>query len=344
VSVFRKFIHVVDGWQRRHRIPSQVYGVIKKFGDDKANLLVVSLGWYGFLAIFPLLLAVVTIFGFVGAQSLGSTVVSTLHKFPVVGVDFNPASSTHLHGSVFGLVIGLLGLIYGAQGVTQTAQEAMAEVWDVPEVERSGFVPRLVRSLSGLFIIGVTFLINAFGSTYATGSGNSMIVRILVIALLLFINVGLYYWGFVVLTPKIVARRSLFPGSVLGAVGFTLLITVGTSLINHQLKSASGTYGTFGTVIGLVAFLLLLAKLTMYGAELNPVLARRLYPRALPGGEPTEADRRVHAALAEQSRRRPDEAVEFRYNPDGQPVSDTSAGPVAEDGQERLTGARSPRR
>ena len=32
----------------------------------------------------------------------------------------------------------------------------------------------------------------------------------------------------------------------------------------------------------------------MYAAELNPVLARRLYPRALPlGGEPTDADRRV---------------------------------------------------
>jgi hypothetical protein len=27
--------------------------VLKKFGDDNANLLVVSLAWYGFTAIFP---------------------------------------------------------------------------------------------------------------------------------------------------------------------------------------------------------------------------------------------------------------------------------------------------
>ena len=315
MNPFPKLVQAVDRWQRRHRIPAQAYGVIKKFGDDKANLLVVSLGWYGFLAIFPLLLVVVTIFGFIGQQSLGSSIVSTLHKFPVVGVDFNPASATRFHGSVLGLVVGLLGLTYGAQGVTQTAQQAMAEVWDVPEVDRGGFGPRLVRSLSGLLIIGVTFLINAFGTTYATGASESMLIRILVIAGLLLLNIGLYYWGFVVLTPKVIERRSLFPGSVAGAVGFTLLTTLGTGLINHQLKNASNTYGTFGTVIGLVGFLLLLAKLSLYGAELNPVLARRLYPRALIG-EPTEADRRANEALARQAQRRTDEAIGFRYQPD----------------------------
>jgi uncharacterized BrkB/YihY/UPF0761 family membrane protein len=321
VDVHRRVIQKVDRWQRRHRIPAQAYGVIKKFSDDNAKLLVVSLGWYGFLAIFPLLLAVVTILGFVGQQSLGNTIVSTLHKFPVVGVDFNPAGSSRLHGSVFGLVVGLVGLVYGAQGVTQTAQQAMASVWDIPHVDRAGFLPRLWRSLSGLFIIGVTFVINAFGTTYATGVSDSMLVRIPVIALLLLLNIGLYYIGFVVLTPKNINRRSLFPGSVAGAVGFTLLITVGTGLITHQLKNASNTYGTFGTVIGLVGFLLLLANLSIYAAELNPVLARRLYPRALPTGQPTEADRRVDAALVHEARRRHDEAIGFEYDRSGEPTA-----------------------
>jgi uncharacterized BrkB/YihY/UPF0761 family membrane protein len=261
----------------------------------------------------------VTIFGFIGQHSLGSSIVSTLHKFPVVGVDFNPASTDRFHGSVLGLVVGLLGLVYGAQGVTQTAQHAMADVWDVPEVDRAGFGPRLIRSLGGLLIIGVTFLINAFGTTYATGANERMFVRILVIAGLPLVNVGLYYWSFIVLTPKGIDRRSLFPGSVAGAVGFTVLITLGTGLVNHQLKNASNTYGTFGTVIGLVGFLLLLAKLSLYGAELNPVLARRLYPRALVG-EPTEADRRADEALAGQAQRRHDETIRFQYKPDGAPA------------------------
>jgi len=63
-------------------------------------------------------------------------------------------------------------------------------------------------------------------------------------------------------------------------VVFTLLTTLGTGLINHQLRNASGTYGNFGSVIGLVAFLLLLAKLSVYAAELNCVLDKKLYPRS----------------------------------------------------------------
>lgn len=80
--------------------------------------------------------------------------------------------------------------------------------------------------------------------------------------------------------------------------------------MTHQLKNASATYGAFGTVIGIVAFLLLLAQLTMYAAELNPVLARSLYPRALPlGGEPTTADQQVLTDLVHAEQRRDDQAI-----------------------------------
>jgi uncharacterized BrkB/YihY/UPF0761 family membrane protein len=131
-----------------------------------------------------------------------------------------------------------------------------------------------------------------------------------VLAGLLAINAGLYFASFALLTAKAVGPRGLLPGAILAAVGFTALITVGTGLMTHQLKNASATYGAFGTVIGIVAFLLLLAKLTMYAAELNPVLARSLYPRALPlGGEPTAADRQVLADLVHAEQRRDDQAI-----------------------------------
>src|ERR1700730_1581166 len=102
MNVLKRFIGSIDRFQRAHPSVGVPYAVIKKFGDDKANLLVVALAWYGFTAIFPLLLAVVTILGYVGQQSLGSTVVSTLHKFPVVGDSFNPGNGNHLHGSTIG--------------------------------------------------------------------------------------------------------------------------------------------------------------------------------------------------------------------------------------------------
>jgi uncharacterized BrkB/YihY/UPF0761 family membrane protein len=272
-------LRLIDQWQQYNKLLAPTYGVVKKFSQDKANLYVVSLGWYGFLSIFPLLLAVVTIFGFIGQQSLGSHLVSTLHKFPIIGTDFNPQTN-HLHGSIFGLVVGLAGLIYGAQGVTQQAQGANAAIWETGDDEKPGFVARLGRSLLGLAAIGGAFVISAFASTYATSSGEPIAVRLPVIAALLVINIGFYLATFRILTARDVHTRALVPGAVLGSVGFTLLTTLGTGLVNHQLRNASDTYGSFGSVIGLVAFLLLLAKLSVYAMELNSVLDKKLYPRS----------------------------------------------------------------
>ncbi len=293
-----KVVGAVDRWQRRTPWAAVPYAVMKKFGDDNANLVVVALAWYGFTAIFPLLLVMMTVLGFIGAQSLGTGILNTLHEFPVIGQQFNPAHPNALHGSTLGLVIGLIGLVYGAQGVTQTAQQAMATVWHIPQTQRTGFLPRLGRSLAGLVTIGGAFLVNAALSTYVTGSTTSYAIRIPVLIGLLIINTALYFLTFTLLTAKVIGPRGLLPGAVLGAIAFTALITVGTGLMTHQLKNAQATYGAFGMVIGIVTLLLLLAKLSMYAAELNPVLSRRLYPRALPMVEdPTDADQQVLASL-----------------------------------------------
>jgi uncharacterized BrkB/YihY/UPF0761 family membrane protein len=323
----RMVMGAVDRWQRRNRWAGVPYAVMKKFGDDKANLVVVALAWYGFTAIFPLLLVVVTLFGFIGAESLGTGIVNTLQEFPVIGSNFQVTGGSTLQGSVFGLVVGLIGLVYGAQGVTQTAQEAMATVWNIPQFERTGFLPRLGRSLAGLITIGAAFVINAFVTTYATGGTTNYAIRVPVLVGLLVINTGLYFASFTLLTAKTIGPRGHIPGAIAGAVAFTALITVGTGLINHQLKNANETYGTFGTVIGIVTFLLLLAKLTLYAAELNPVLARRLYPRALPlGGEPTDADRQVLASLVRVEQRTDDQAIGVGF---GDQAADQAASDAA---------------
>ena len=331
VEPLRKVIGAVDRWQRRVPWAGVPYAVMKKFGDDNANLAVVALAWYGFTAIFPLLLVVVTLFGFIGAESIGNGIIKTLHEFPVIGTSFKPASPDALHGSTLGLVVGLIGLVYGAQGVTQTAQYAMATVWNIPQTQRTGFLPRLGRSLAGLITIGGAFIVNAFVTSYATAGTTSYATRIPVLAGLLVINVALYWVTFTVLTAKVIGPRGLLPGAIFGAIAFTALITLGTGLMTHQLKNASATYGAFGAVIGIVALLLLLAKLSMYGAELNPVLARRLYPRALPmGGEPTDADRQVLASLVHAEQRRDDQVIGVGF---GEDAADQAASDAIKQGR-----------
>jgi uncharacterized BrkB/YihY/UPF0761 family membrane protein len=307
----------VDVWQRSNRLAGVAYGVVKKFGDDRANHYVVALGWYGFVAIYPLLLAVTTILAYIGAASLGHGLVSTLHQFPVVGSEFNPAhGSSHLHGNLLGLVVGLAGLVYGAQGVTQSAQEAMAQVWNVSPLASPGFVVKLVRSLAGLVIIGGSFVINAPLGTLATRSGMSWFIRALLLVGMVVLNAALYLASFRVLSPRGVHARQLVPGAVLGSIGFTALITVGSGLIQHQVRNSSATYGQFGVVVGLVGFLFLLAKLSLYAAELNTVLDRRLWPRALVSSDPTPADDEVLRDVVHQDVRRPDQRVGVGFGED----------------------------
>lgn len=317
-------ISAMDEWQRRHRTPGVTYAVIKKFGDDDANLLVVSLGWYGFTAIYPLLLVVITVFAYIGVGALGNGIVHTLHQFPVIGSQFKPGrGGTQMHGSVLGLIIGAVGLVYGAQGVTQVAEKAMARVWNVPQTRTPGFMPRLARSLIGLATIGGAFLINAFLAPIATGHGIPLYARVLITAGMLAINCGLYLIAFKVLTPAEVTWRQLAPGSLLAAVAFTILITLGAGLVQHQLRHSSATYGAFAAVLGLVTFLLLLSKITIYAAELNPVLNRRLWPRALPTCSPAQADDEHLQALVHEQRRRPDQSIGVRFGAPEDDVEDT---------------------
>ena len=56
-----------------------------------------------------------------------------------------------------------------------------------------------------------------------------------------------------------------------------------------MLKKSTSTYGEFGLVIALLVWLHLGAQMTLYAAEINVVLARRLWPRSLFG--PPESSR-----------------------------------------------------
>lgn len=303
MGALKRLIAVADRWQRHNRIAGPAYAMVKKFSDDRANLFVVALGWYGFTAIYPLLLVIVTILGYIGEASLGHTVVKTLQQFPVIGTEFRPGSGSHLQGNPLALAIGLVGLLYGAQGVTQTASRALDYVWDPSELNRPRFLPRLGRSLAGLIGIGLAFVVTAVLASLATGNGHTWPLRFLVIIGLLVLNVGFYVGTFAVMTSTGATLRQLLPGAILGSVAFTALTTVGASLITRQLRHSSNTYGALASIIGVVTFLLLLAKISMYAAELNPVLARRLWPRALPTCEPTDADESAKSAARAQSRR-----------------------------------------
>jgi inner membrane protein YhjD len=306
----------VDRWQQRHRAPAFVVAVVKKYGDDRGGHLAALITYYGFLALFPLLLVFVTVIGYLAHGNPGlrhDLLDSALGDFPVVGQELRRNVGA-LGGNGLALVVGLLALIWGSLGVAQVSQHAMAEVWNVPGTRRPGFVPRLLRSLLVLAVLGLAVVGTAALTSVATlvpaGSAAPVFSTVLVAVL----NVGLYWLAFRVLTPAEVGARDLIAGAVLGGIAWTALQALGTWLVARQLRHTSELYGTFGVVLGLLFFLYLAAQITVYAAEVNVVHVRKLTPRSLVPPPLTDADQAVLTDVAKAQQRRPEEAVAVTFD------------------------------
>ena len=108
-----RLVDSLDAYQRRHDWLSFPLAVIYKFADDQGPYLTALITYYGFLSLFPLLLLLVTILGFVlqGDPHLQARLInSTLAELPIIGSQ--PRNNVQsLKGNGFGLAIGILGTL-----------------------------------------------------------------------------------------------------------------------------------------------------------------------------------------------------------------------------------------
>jgi uncharacterized BrkB/YihY/UPF0761 family membrane protein len=129
------------------------------------------------------------------------------------------------------------------------------------------------------------------------------------------VNTALFLVAFRVLTPRQIPTGQLLVGAAVAGVLFTLLQAVGGYLVGHNLKHAQAVYGFFAIVLGLMSWLFLSAQVTLYGAEVNVVRARRLWPRSILQPPLTQADQRALTDLAKQEERRPEQAINVQFTP-----------------------------
>jgi len=307
-------VQAFDRYQQRHKGAAIPWAVIKKFGDDQAGNLAALMAYYAFFSIFPLLLVFTTILGFVlqGNDKLYDDVRnSVLGQFPVVGDQLH---SGQLSGKATALVLGLITALWAGLGVTMAAQRAFDRVWAVPFKDRPNFVHSRVRGLLLLICLGIMFVASAAATTLATTVFGGALAKIGGYAITLGVNFCLYVLAFRFLTSAIIPTRSLWLGAGVGALFLSVMQLVGTIYVKRVISHASNTYGTFATVIGLLVWLHLIAQLTLYAAEINVVVVRRLWPRSLFGPPDEPADRETLRALAKVEERHEGEQVEVHFN------------------------------
>jgi membrane protein len=307
-------VKAFDRFQQKRKWLAIPMAVIKKMGDDQGGSLAALVAYYAFFSLFPILLVFTTILGFVlqGDQATRNSVINSVTKqIPAVGKFIDVHGLT---GSVSAIVIGLVTSLLAGFGVTNAAQNAFDRVWAIPFKDRPDFLKARLRGLGLLLSLGVLFILATGASSLVAGGLGGPVAKVVGIGVSLIINVALFSAAFRFLTAADVSTRDLRVGVAVAAVLWEILQVLGGIYIGHVLKNAQSHYAVFATVIALLVFLHLGAQLTLYAAEVNVVVARKLWPRSLLGPPTVAADEETLTALAKVEERHDVERVEVAFD------------------------------
>lgn len=283
-SPTRSAIERIDAAQRGNRPAAFAVAVWRKWGDDRAGRLGAVVAYYGFFSVFPAMLALITVLGFVlqGRDDLRQDIQDgVIGQLPVIGDYIGTASGSPLTGNTAALLIGLGTALWAGMGAMQAAQDAMNTVWTIPRHEQPSFLHKRIRSLIMLVVIGGLLIGGGALTQFVTQVSVDLLARLLLLVLTLASNVVVFLIAYQVLIAERQTWRSLLPGAVTAGMGYSALQIVGQLYVNHILKGAQDVYGTFATVIGLLSWLHLMAQITLLGAVVNAVAAKHLWPRHL---------------------------------------------------------------
>ena len=211
----------LDRFQRRHHWAAFPLAVAYKFYDDYGGYLAALIAYYAFVSLFPLLLLLSTVLGFFLANDPGlqrQVLDSALSQFPVVGQQLS--DPRHIGGGALGLVIGILGSLYGGLGAAQALQYAMNTAWSVPRNERPNPFQARVRSLLMVATGGLVLLATTALSALGGGGGGSLgiLLRVVVLAASVVLNAAAFVLMFRSPPPG-TSRAARWPGRDLRRTG-----------------------------------------------------------------------------------------------------------------------------
>lgn len=272
--------------------PSGVLAEVRiRLVRDRVSLSAGSLAYHWFLALFPAVIAVVSLLTVVQVSS--STISRLTHALDAslpsgvssVFTSAIRAAGTRTHGSVLVLVIGVVAALWSASGGFAALQQALDVAYEVP-VDR----PYLSRHLHSIPLMAAAVVLGGggaalivFGQPIGAGisghvgvTGSAFVVAwtvvrwlLTTVAVMVFIS-GCYYYA-----PNLPEGRWrwISPGSLL-ATGIFLAASFGFSLYVAHFGSYSRTYGTFAGVAILIFWLYLTGLAILVGGELNAAIDR----------------------------------------------------------------------
>lgn len=259
----------------------------RKLHEDELSTRSASLSYYFLLALFPLLLFLVSLIGiFAGSSSqLQQSIVTALGRLaPGAASDLvqNVVNQTFKHSSGIKLAAGILGALWAASGGMGAVVVSLNKIYRVSETrpwwKQKATILGLTVALAALMIIALVLALygSTVGQSLFARIGASGIFRIAWNALEWPVSFGAMFLSFSLVyyfAPNIEERKWYWitPGSVAGVV-LWLLASLGLRVYLHFFNSYSATYGSLGAVVILMLWLYMTGLAILVGSEVNWVI------------------------------------------------------------------------
>jgi len=272
---------------------------VKEFQDDGLTDWAAALTYYGVLALFPALIALISIIGLVGASASDPLLdnLTELAPGPAQEIATNAIQtiSENQSSAGFALVLGLLGAIYSASGYVGAFGRASNAIWEVEEgrpfwklkpwqfLITTAMLIMLSICAFAVFVTGP--VAETVGNVIGVGDEALVVWDIAkwpVIAFVVSMLFAFLYWS----APNV--EQSKFRWITPGGILAVLLWLAASGLFAFYVSAFSSYNATYGALAGVVVFLvwLWITNIAMLlGAELNAEVERG---RELEAGIPME--------------------------------------------------------
>jgi membrane protein len=248
---------------------------------DNMPIIAGGVAFFAFLAVFPALIATISLYGLVASpETVAQQVEDLADQLPASAADLIGEQLTEITSNSGGalsisLAISVLAALWSAAGGTGNVITAVNLAYD--EVETRGFVKRKALAL-GLTLGAIVFVLVAFAlvavvpavlDALPLGVLGTVLAQVVRWALLLGVFAGSLAVLYRVAPDRDAPRLSWVS---LGAVVVTLvwaLVSLGFSFYVGNFGSYDKTYGAIAGVIVLMLWLYLTCYLVLLGAEIN---------------------------------------------------------------------------
>jgi membrane protein len=282
--------------------------VKRQIREDKLSIIAAGVAFYGLLAVFPGLVALVGIYGLVADPAQIERQMSAVSAMlppqaaEVLLTQLHDLASTDRTALGFGAIAGLLLALWSASAAVRTLMEALNVAYD--EEESRGFI-RFYGTALLLTLAGIVGVILAIGLVVALPAvlglaGPSSVVDILlrivrwpILALLAIVGFAVVYrYG-----PS--RREPRWRWVSWGATVAVALWIVGSALFSlyvTRFGSYNETYGAAGAVVILLMWFLLSSYAILMGAEINAATERQTRKDTTAGGDKPMGARGAYTA------------------------------------------------